>query len=78
LILHEQLAGSFITFKATLAGRLFWRGTMLRLCHGLIVILFIGFWGQKKGMSKCYKRMEKYLRQFYTLSILQTSIYSSV
>jgi predicted nucleotidyltransferase component of viral defense system len=73
LIQHEQFelevlsrlqSGRFLT------NLIFGGGTMLRLCHGLDRFsVDLDFWVAKKlDWAKYYRRMEKYLGQFYTIA----------
>lgn len=73
LILHEQF--ELAVLERLQSGRfltdlIFGGGTMLRLCHGLSrYSVDLDFWVVREmDWAKYYHRMEKYLRQFYTVA----------
>ena len=72
LILHEQFELEVLSRLQSgrfLADLIFGGGSMLRLCHGLNrYSVDLDFWATKKmEWTKFFRRMEKYLLQFYKL-----------
>jgi hypothetical protein len=72
LILHEQFELEVLSRLQSgrfLADLIFGGGSMLRLCHGLDrYSVDLDFWAIKKmEWTKFFRRMEKYLLQFYKL-----------
>jgi predicted nucleotidyltransferase component of viral defense system len=73
LIQHEQFELDVLGKLQSgrfLAGLIFGGGTMLRLCHGLNrYSVDLDFWiSRERDWEKYYRRMEKYLDQFYTIT----------
>lgn len=73
LIQHEQFELEVLDRLNSgrfLSNLVFGGGTMLRLCHGLDrYSVDLDFWVMKNiDWTKYYRRMEKYLLQFYTLA----------
>jgi predicted nucleotidyltransferase component of viral defense system len=73
LIQHEQFELEVLDRLQSgrlLANLVFGGGTMLRLCHGLNrYSVDLDFWiVREMDWAKYYRRMEKYLNQFYTIA----------
>jgi predicted nucleotidyltransferase component of viral defense system len=73
LIQHEQFELEVLSRLQSgrfLGALVFGGGTMLRLCHGLNRhSVDLDFWvAREMEWAKFYRRMEKYLEQFYTIA----------